>query len=288
MPIDKSSPDNLKTSALNILNGIKSSSGPLDKSFQGFWTQILIGMKSILDAKDETSLDKIINQFKLDLHSYILALLDVYFITFTTPDNETKNSNTLLAETIELVDEIVIAKKKFFSDSITETRSSQNIDGSAEETTTVSISSSDPNVGFYTQSPDYQNTILKNLEVNYIDKKWGSGLEKKKAYDSIKATFIENYDIDKLKALLHLMALPRKNGFFTASYAETGSIRAFMKLINSGNYPDLKNKILSDTKNLITTQDIITFIGTIADNTKHLKFDEVQVDINLNKVSFRP
>ena len=89
MPIDISSPDNLKTSALGILDEIKSTKKPLDKSFQGFWTQILIGMKSILDAKDETSLDKISNRFKSVLCSYYWALF------YTTPDKKTCNIKLL-------------------------------------------------------------------------------------------------------------------------------------------------------------------------------------------------
>jgi hypothetical protein len=73
------------------------------------------------------------------------------------------------------------------------------------------------------------------------------------------------------------MALPRKNGFFTASYADTGSIRAFIKLINNEQFEDIKKMIAPNADGPIGKKEILKFIGDGYNATNKLTLDQVNV-----------
>ena len=210
---------------------------------------------NIVSAKDGDSLDKNIDKFN------IFLIVSSDHLKKNPPLNgvmtpEEKLSR-LLEQSASLIYKIARKKKSMIADS---TQKNSNAGASSTGDSNAQLLAS-------------KNNLLTSLKENYINRKWISGSPKEAIFQLIKDN-LETYDFNKLKALLHVMALPRKNGFFTASYAETGSIKAFIKLINNSEYNEFKQKIAPNKGNLpIEKKDIIDFIGNNFKSQKSFKFN---------------
>jgi len=218
-------------------------------------------IKGIAEATDVASLDKNIDKF----NEYLISLsntlqkkqsstnLPMNPVTEMTQEEKKKQLEEMTPE-----EKITLLRKESASliNKIAQTKKSQ-FSSSTQENSNVC-------------SP---NNFLNSLEESYINRKWIPGSPKEAIYRLMKDDF-KTYDFNKLKALLHVMALPRKNVFFTASYAETGSIKAFLKLINSPEYSDFKQKIFTGSEGcFIKKEDIITFIGSNFELKDSFKFN---------------
>jgi hypothetical protein len=215
---------------------------------------IIEHIKSIVYAKDGISLDKNIDEF----NKYLIRASD--HLKINPPSNvemtPEESFTQLLKQSAILIFEIARKKKSIIADF-------------TKENINVGASTGDLNAQLLAP----KNNPLTSLEQNYINRKWISGSPKNAIFQLIKNN-LETNDFNNLKALLHVMALPRKNVFFTASYAETGSIKAFLKLINTPEYSDFKQKIAPNKGNRpIEKKDIIDFIGNNFESQKSFKFN---------------
>jgi predicted outer membrane protein len=223
MVVDGSSQNKLRDSSLDCLDNIlEQKDKNLSNGIRNYIDEILI-------AKNVASVENAEMGFKQAKTNSI----DDFNKQFSKEESSTLDS---------LVKEIVAAKKKLLS-----------MDQSMSQSMRDSMRDSICDILFRVK-------YINNNKWNNLDN--DEKTEKYNNYDEIRTKLKTNPDLDKLKAILHLMALPRKNGFFTASYAETGSMRSFIKLINKDpQFEKIKKMIANDVNGPIGKKDILKFLG---------------------------